>query len=124
MKLEMLGTRILVRNVGKRAEKTKGGIIMPANRRHDGGRDCHWSTVLAVGPGEYNPRRDDWRRMDVNPGYTVYHGEFVGFFVEHEGEELLAIDEADVVAINRRPPAFGLELDRNLEELGGQHGEA
>ena len=85
--------RILVRR-DQADERSKGGILMPETTRVQPGR----GVILGVGPGKYlaNGARTTF---DVKEGDWIQFGAHSGVEIEHNGETLLVMQEADVLAI-------------------------
>jgi len=66
--------------------------------------------VLAVGVGKYD-RKGNRRPPDVPIGSVVTFSDTCGRTVEHEGEELMFIREADVVGFMDKPTTVELVYD-------------
>ncbi len=91
MNLTPLGDRVIVKAV-EQEEVSASGIVLPdtAKERPQRGR------VLAVGAGRY----EDGSRvpMDVAVGDEVVYSKYGGTEVTLEGEEVLILAEADILA--------------------------
>lgn len=102
--VKVLEDRILVRR-DKAADRTKGGIYLPdqAKDTPDEGR------VVAVGPGKAYPLPSFDPELGQEPffripmscavGDKVVFLKYGGTTIRHEGEELIALREADVIVI-------------------------
>ncbi|MEK9658831.1 MAG: co-chaperone GroES [Chloroflexota bacterium] len=90
--LQPLGDRIVVKAV-EQSNQTKSGIYLPdtAKERPQEGK------VVAAGPGRVG---EDGKRiaMDLKVGDTVIYSKFAGTEFTDDGEELLIMKEADVLA--------------------------
>ena len=93
MKFKPLHDRVLIRRL-EEEEKTAGGIIIPdtAKEKPMEGR------VLAVGPGARNDK-GVLIPMSLKTGDRVLFGKYSGTEVKMDGEELVIVKEADVMAI-------------------------
>lgn len=70
-------------------EKTAGGIIIPDTAKEKPQR----GTVIAAGPG----KKDD--PVTVKKGDTVLYGKYSGTEIRIDGQDLLILREADILAI-------------------------
>jgi chaperonin GroES len=70
-------------------EKTAGGIIIPDTAKEKPQR----GTVVAAGPG----KKDE--PVTVKKGDTVLYGKYSGTEVRIDGQDLLILREADILAI-------------------------
>jgi chaperonin GroES len=91
-KLEPLGDRLVVRPI-EREEVTKGGIVLPdtAKERPQEGE------VIAVGSG----RRTEEGKvipMEIKVGDTVIYAKYGGTEIKVDGEEVIILREADILA--------------------------
>jgi chaperonin GroES len=93
MNLKPLLDRVVVRRVDGETV-TAGGIFIPdaAAEKAESG------TVLAVGPGERNSD-GTLAGIDVQVGDRVLFGKTAGQTVKVDGEELLILREAEVLAV-------------------------
>lgn len=93
MKICPLHDRVVVRRQ-EQARRTAAGIVIPdtAAEKPDHGE------VIAVGPGT---RLEDGRRCepDVKVGDRVLFGKYAGTPIKVEGEALLVMREADLLAV-------------------------
>lgn len=93
MKLKPLGDRLVVKPVEKE-QTTPSGLVLPETAKEK----PQEGEVIAVGPG----RRDENGErvaMDVTVGDRVLYAKYGGTEVKIEGEKLLILKEADVLAI-------------------------
>src|SRR4029079_3416075 len=100
MKLKPLGDRLLVRPV-EEEETTASGIVLPdtAKEKPQKGK------VLAVGDGKI----EDGERipLDVAEGDEVLYSKYGGTDITVDGEDLLVLREADVLATDAGQPPHG-----------------
>lgn len=83
-----LHDRVIVRPVPA-DEKTTGGIIIPDTAKEKPQR----GTIVAAGPG----KKDE--PLSVKSGDTVLYGKYAGTELQLNGEDLLIMREADILAI-------------------------
>ncbi len=93
MKLKPLHDRVVVRREDEES-RSAGGIVIPDNAKEKPQR----GEVLAVGPGE-PLQTGQTRVLAVQAGDSVLFGKFAGSEVTVEGEELVVLREADILAI-------------------------
>ncbi|MEQ3722612.1 co-chaperone GroES [Alcanivorax sp.] len=93
MSIRPLHDRVLVR---REEEETKsaGGIVLPGSAAEKPSR----GEVIAVGNGKIT-ENGDVRPLDVKAGDTVIFGQYAGSTVKVEGEELLIMSEAEILAV-------------------------
>lgn len=93
IKLKPLGDRLIVRAI-EGEETTEGGIVVPdtAKEKPQKGK------VLAVGLGNVDEETGKRTRLDVEVGDEVLYAKYHGTEIKVEGEELLVLREADVIA--------------------------
>ncbi len=86
-----LADRVAIRPMEETAEM-KGGLYIPDTAKEKPIQ----GDVLAVGPG----RMEKGQRvpMELKVGDRVVYGKYTGTQVELEGEEIILIKEADVIA--------------------------
>ena len=91
MKFRPLHDRVVVRRI-EEDTKTAGGIIIPDTAKEKPIQ----GEVIAVGPG----RREKGEAvpMELKVGDRVVYGKYSGTQVELDGEEIILIKEADVIA--------------------------
>jgi chaperonin GroES len=92
MNLKPLGDRLIVRVV-EEEETTASGIVLPDTAKEKPQR----GKVVAVGDGKIG---DDNERVppDVSEGEEVLYSKYGGTEITVDGEELLVLREADVLA--------------------------
>ncbi|MFC1897398.1 co-chaperone GroES [Chloroflexota bacterium] len=92
VKLQPLVDRLVVKPI-EREEVTKSGIVLPDTVREK----PQEGKVLAVGPGRL---ADDGKRipMDVKVGDIVLYAKYGGTDIEEDGEEVIILREADILA--------------------------
>jgi chaperonin GroES len=86
MTVRPLGDRILVKMEEVKA-KTAGGLFIPQSAQEK----TQIASVLAVG--------DDKEAITVKVGDKILHDKYAGTQVKVDGEELLIINMADVLAV-------------------------
>ena len=93
MSIRPLHDRVLVR---REEEETKsaGGIVLPGSAAEKPSR----GEVIAVGNGKIT-ENGDVRPLDVKAGDKVIFGQYAGSTVKVEGEELLIMSEAEILAV-------------------------
>jgi chaperonin GroES len=74
-------------------EKTAGGILLPDTAKEK----PQQGEVLAVGPGRFE--KDKRVPMDLKVGDKILYGKYSGTEVTIDGESLLILREADVLAV-------------------------
>lgn len=93
MKIKPLADRVVVQSL-EAEEKTASGIILPdtAKEKPQKGK------ILAVGPGRI---LEDGSRlaMEVKTGDTVIYAKYAGSEIAIDGEEVLILKEADILAV-------------------------
>ncbi len=93
MKIVPVGDRIVVKRLETR-EQSAGGILLPENSREK----PRQGRVLAVGPGRLLPCGSR-ATLQVNEGDQVVFASYSGHDIEVDGNELLIMSEADVLAV-------------------------
>lgn len=90
--LKPLGTRIIVL-AEKASTETKGGILVAgADEKPVSG------IVKAVGSGRYTDK-GDLLPLEVKEGDKVLFPKYAGSVIKHEGQEFLAMQESDIIAV-------------------------
>jgi len=91
-KLQPLADRVLVKPIEKE-EMTKSGIYLPDTAKEK----PQEGEIIAAGPGRMT---DDGKRvvMDVKVGDTVVYTKYGGMEIKVDGEELIILREADILA--------------------------
>jgi chaperonin GroES len=74
--------------------KTAGGIVLPGSAAEKPSR----GEVIAVGNGKITDS-GDVRPLDVKAGDKVIFGQYAGNTVKVDGEELLIMSEAEILAV-------------------------
>ena len=93
MKFRPLHDRVVVRRVQEQ-ERSAGGIIIPDTAKEKPLQ----GEILAVGPGARN-EKGDLVPLTVSVGDQVLFGKWSGTETRIDGEELLIMKEADIMAI-------------------------
>ena len=93
MKIRPLHDRVLVRREEEET-KTAGGIVLPGSAAEKPSR----GEVIAVGNGKIQ-ETGDVRALDVKAGDKVIFGQYSGNTVKVDGEELLIMSEAEILAV-------------------------
>ena len=93
MKIRPLHDRVVVRREEEET-KTAGGIVLPGSAAEKPSR----GEVIAVGNGKIQ-ENGDVRALDVKAGDTVIFGQYSGNTVKVDGEELLIMSEAEILAV-------------------------
>ncbi|HAB07731.1 MAG: co-chaperone GroES [Alloalcanivorax venustensis] len=93
MKIRPLHDRVLVRREEEET-KTAGGIVLPGSAAEKPSR----GEVIAVGNGKIQ-ENGDVRALDVKAGDKVIFGQYSGNTVKVDGEELLIMSEAEILAV-------------------------
>ena len=93
MKIRPLHDRVLVRREEEET-KTAGGIVLPGSAAEKPSR----GEVIAVGNGK-SQENGDVRALDVKAGDKVIFGQYSGNTVKVDGEELLIMSEAEILAV-------------------------
>jgi chaperonin GroES len=93
MRLVPLGDQVVVKRLAAEA-KTAGGIVLPESAREK----PREARVLSIGDGRLaeNGVRVP---LQVNEGDRVLFSDYAGTEVNVEGEELLIVREADILAV-------------------------
>ena len=93
MKLKPLGDRLVVQPA-EPAEQTATGLFLPETAKEK----PQQGKVIATGPGA---RKEGGERiaMDVQVGDTVLYAQYAGTTIKLNGQEILILKEADVLAM-------------------------
>lgn len=93
MRIEPLGDKVVVKRTDAE-EMTAGGIVLPDSAREK----PQQGRVLSVGNGRL---LDDGSRaqLQVNEGDRVLFSSYAGTEIEIDGDQLLIMAEADILAI-------------------------
>lgn len=92
MKLKPLADRVVLKQV-KAEEKTKSGLILSSAAQEK----PEIFEVIEVGPGGVVDGKEI--KMEVKKGQKVITGKYSGTNVKIDGEELLIVKQADILAI-------------------------
>lgn len=92
MKLKPLADRVVLKQV-KAEEKTKSGLILSSAAQEK----PEIFEVIEVGPGGVIDGKEV--KMEVKKGQKVITGKYSGTNVKVDGEELLIVKQADILAI-------------------------
>lgn len=98
--LEPLHDRLFVRAIVDEGEQMIGSIIVPEQAKEQ----PTLATVVWVGDGSYT-KDGVLKPLKVQPGDTVMHGKYSGSKMPFNGEDLIMLREADVMAIVRETDA-------------------
>ncbi len=93
MNLKPLGDRLIVQ-VLEEEEMTASGIVLPDTAKEKPQR----GKVVAVGDGKPSEDGKDRVPVDVSEGDEVLYSKYGGTDIVVEGEDLLVLREADVLA--------------------------
>ena len=93
MKIRPLHDRIVVKRI-EEEQTTTGGIIIPDSAKEK----AQEGKVGAVGNGKIQ-ENGDVRALDVKAGDKVIFGQYSGNTVKVDGEELLIMSEAEILAV-------------------------
>lgn len=88
-----LGEKIFVRR-RTAEETTRGGLIIPEMARER----CTDGVVLRVGDGKLLPNGKT-RPLDVKVGQRVWFTKYSGTDFKHDGDDVVQLYEADVLAV-------------------------
>ena len=90
-KIQPLSDRVVVRPL-EEAEQMRGGLYIPDTAKEKPIQ----GEVIAVGPGR--TEKGEKVPMELKVGDRVVYGKYSGTQVELDGEEIILIKEADVIA--------------------------
>ena len=92
VKLQPLADRLVVKPIA-REEVTKGGIVLPDTAKEK----PQEGEIIAVGPGKMD---ETGKRipMEVKVGDIVLYAKYGGTEIKIEGQELMILREADLLA--------------------------
>ena len=93
MRIEPIGDKVVIKRL-EAEEKTAGGIVLPDSAKEKPQR----GRVLSVGSGVMTA---DGKRakMQVSEGDRIIFSNWAGMEVTVDGEELLIMTEADILAV-------------------------
>ena len=92
MKLRPLADRVVIKSV-EAVETTKSGIVLPGSAKEK----PQMAAVVAVGPGGLVDGKEI--NMLVKEGDKVIYSEYAGTKVKLDGEEVIIVRQADILAI-------------------------
>ena len=92
MKLKPLADRVVIKSI-EAVETTKGGIVLPGSAKEK----PQVAEVVAVGPGGMVDGKEV--SMLVKEGDKVIYSEYAGTKVKMDGEEVIIVRQADILAI-------------------------
>ena len=92
MKLKPLADRVVIKSI-EAVETTKSGIVLPGSAKEK----PQVAEVVAVGPGGMVDGKEV--SMLVKEGDKVIYSEYAGTKVKMDGEEVIIMRQADILAI-------------------------
>ena len=92
MKIQPLGDRVVIQNVGAE-EQTKGGLYLATAAKEK----PQMAMVVAVGPGGNVDGKEV--KMYVSEGQKVFYSKYAGTEVKLDGEEYIIVRQSDILAI-------------------------
>ncbi len=92
MKLKPLADRVVIKSI-EAVETTKSGIVLPGSAKEK----PQVAEVVAVGPGGMVDGKEV--TMLVKEGDKVIYSEYAGTKVKMDGEEVIIVRQADILAI-------------------------
>ena len=92
MKLRPLADRVVIKS-DEAVETTKSGIVLPGSAKEK----PQMAEVVAVGPGGLVDGKEI--NMLVKEGDKVIYSEYAGTKVKLDGEEVIIVRQADILAI-------------------------
>jgi len=95
MKLVPLGDRVVLKKLVAE-ETTKSGIVLPGQDKEK----PQQAEVIAVGPGTVVDGKEV--KMEVKVGDKVIYSKYTGTEVDLDGEEVLIVKQADILAIIKK----------------------
>ena len=91
MTVKPLGERVVIKMV-EAEEKTKSGIVLPGSAKEK----PQVAEVIAVGSGITS---DEKKKDEIKVGDKVIYSKYAGTEVKIDGEELIIIKLADILAV-------------------------
>ncbi|HHZ01537.1 MAG TPA: co-chaperone GroES [Tissierellia bacterium] len=91
MTVKPLGERVVIKMV-EAEEKTKSGIVLPGSAKEK----PQIAEVIAVGAGITS---DEKKKDEIKVGDKVIYSKYAGTEVKIDGEELIIIKLADILAV-------------------------
>lgn len=92
MNVKPLGDRVVIKMIDT-DEVTKGGLFITATAKDK----PEIAEVIAVGPGSVVDGKEV--KMEVKVGDHVIMGKYAGTTVKIDGEEIIILSQADILAI-------------------------
>ena len=92
MKLKPLADRVVIKSI-EAVETTKSGIVLPGSAKEK----PQVAEVVAVGPGGMVDGKEV--NMLIKEGDKVIYSEYAGTKVKMDGEEVIIVRQADILAI-------------------------
>lgn len=92
MKVKPLGDRVVIKSI-EAVETTASGIVLPGSAKEK----PQMAEVLAVGPGGMVDGKEI--TMHVAVGDKVIYSKYAGTEVKMDGQELIIVRQADILAI-------------------------
>ena len=92
MKVKPLGDRVVLKSI-EAVETTASGIVLPGSAKEK----PQMAEVLAVGPGGMVDGKEI--TMHVAVGDKVIYSKYAGTEVKMDGQELIIVRQADILAI-------------------------
>ncbi len=93
MKLQPLEDRVVIKPV-EEEEKTASGIVLPDTAKEKPMK----GEVMAVGEGKWDEAGKNRIPVDVKVGDIVIYGKYSGTEFKSDGEELLIVRAAEILA--------------------------
>lgn len=92
MAIRPLFDKVVIKAIEK-DDKTASGIVLPGTSKEK----PQLATVLAVGPGGMIDGKEV--RMEVKAGDTVLYSKYAGSEFKIDGEEIVIVRQADILAV-------------------------
>ena len=92
MTVKPLGDRVVIKNV-EAEETTKSGLILTSAAKEK----PQMAQIVAVGPGGSVDGKDVVMQVEV--GQKVIYSKYAGTEVKIDGEELIIVRQADILAV-------------------------
>ncbi|MFK7962192.1 MAG: co-chaperone GroES [Phycisphaerales bacterium] len=94
MKVRPLGDKIIVRR-DKATDRTDSGIFLPESAKDKPKQ----GTIVATGSGLLNKDTGEYMPFTVSKGDAVLFTSYAGTEIKIDGEEMLIMTEADILAV-------------------------
>ncbi len=92
MKIRPLFDKVVIKAL-ESSEKTASGIVLPGSAQEK----PQLATVIAVGPGGIVDGKEI--KMQVSVGDTVLYGKYSGSEFKIDGQEVVIVRQADILAV-------------------------